>query len=296
MRRDEVSKVIKELQHACRRSVYNANFPTESVVNRHPSSAFRFKRQRIESTSHANKHRNDEDDDESPRTWESVLAEAAALVPYMTTREHGRVSKMASILLLGFLLPHSTGNEFFLLQNQSSLSSFNQNDQQQGGSRHAQSHQHQTAGSKTSELPNQVSSGPQDQQSDPGAIQRAVLDQMSLSERLQRTSQLYNPHECGELHSIVHDPMDLVLDSFLKHALAPFLKNRPAHTKQVDLIHVLAMAIHPHPTEQSIKDVMLELEDDEEEDEEESQENGKQKSAYTLFLHDALPINRKSVV
>ncbi|CAJ1954407.1 unnamed protein product [Cylindrotheca closterium] len=285
MTREEVSKVIKELQQACRRSVYNANFPAEkNGANQPTSSAFRFKRQRVERISDKTNHRIDDDcDDRAMRTWETILTEAASLLPYMTTREHGRVSKLASILLLGFFLPHSTGNEFFLLQNQSSLTTFNNN--QKEGSHQTHQQQHQTAGAKTSEQPhpNLVVSNPsqpqqqEDQKDAAKAIQSAVIDRMTLSERLQRSSHVYNAHECGELHSICHDPMELILDSFLKHALVPFLKNRPAHTQQVDLLHILAMAIHPHPTEQSVKDVVLEIEDDEEKDEEEEEEeNGKE--------------------
>ncbi|KAL3944290.1 MAG: hypothetical protein SGBAC_001635 [Bacillariaceae sp.] len=279
MKREEVSTIIRELQQACRRSVYSANFPTENVVSRHPSSVFQFKRQRIEKISDTTNEKDDDGDDEPIRTWETILAEAAALLPYMTTKEHGRVSKLASILLLGFLLPHSTGNEFTLLQNEASLPSLKHDHQQRPHQNHH--HQHQAAGAKSSELPtpNPVVSNPsqpqnqRDQRSADEAIQAAVIDQMSLSERLQRASLLYNPHECGELHAIVHDPMELVLDSFLKHALVPFLKNRPAHRQQVDLLHVLAMAIHPHPTEQAVKDVMLEMEGEEEEEGEED-ENG----------------------
>ena len=37
-----------------------------------------------------------------------ILSEAASLLPQMTEHEHGQISRLASILLLGFFLPNST--------------------------------------------------------------------------------------------------------------------------------------------------------------------------------------------
>lgn len=153
----------------------------------------------------------------------------------MTEYEHGQASKLASILLLGFLLPHSTGNDFFLLQNQPSLTSLNSM---------------QTPGLKTRERNDPLS----------------VLISMPLGERLQMASQKYNPDGFGELDVIVHEPVDQAFYSFLQNSIRPFLNGRPAHTQQVDLIHILAMAIHPHPQEQAIRQTVSQLEEKEDND------------------------------
>jgi hypothetical protein len=156
------------------------------------------------------------------------------MLPLMTRQEHGDVSKLASILLLGFLLPHSTGNEFFLLQ---SLSK----------SKSRSSFQHQTAGSQTSESTTSEN------------IQEYILN-MTLEERLECTSHRCNPNEFGEFNSLVHEPVDFLFHSFLTRALGPFLSGRPAHTEVVDLIHILAMAIHPQPSDQPIGQTADQLE------------------------------------
>ena len=153
----------------------------------------------------------------------------------MTRQEHGHVSRLASILFLGFLLPHSTGNEFFLLQNLSSSTSF----------------QKQTAGAQTSEAASSNEN-----------IQDYVLN-MPLEERLESAQHKFTANEFGEFNSVVHEQVDSVFYSFLTRALGPFLSGRPAHTQDVDLIHVLAMAIHPHPSDQPISQTADELEEQE---------------------------------
>ena len=83
---------------------------------------------------------------------------------------------------------------------------------------------------------------------------------MSLEERLESSLHKFPPNEFGEFNSIVHEQLDKVFRSFLMNALGPFLRGRPAHTQSVDLIHVLAMAIHPHPSDQPIGQTADELE------------------------------------
>jgi integrator complex subunit 7 len=162
--------------------------------------------------------------------WQ-LLSEASNLLPFMTDYEHGQVSRLSSILLLGFLLPHSTGNEFFLMQNVSNKSRLSSNQQ--------------SAGSQTGES------------RDVGDL----VIQMPLEERLECASRSYNVDEFGELDTIVHETVDLAFHSFLFNALAPFMSGRPAHAQEVDLLHILAMAIHPQPKEQSIKKTADTLED-----------------------------------
>jgi integrator complex subunit 7 len=160
----------------------------------------------------------------------------------MTDQEHGQVSRLVSILLLGFLLPHSTGNEFFLLQNLSSQRINNRP-------------HHQSAGSHTSEGGFAITS------SSEGDDMGDCIIHMPLEERLQCASLRYSPDEFGELESIVHEHLDVAFCSFLTRALGPFLSGRPAHTQQVDLLHIISMAIHPHPSEQSIRQTAAKLEE-----------------------------------
>ncbi len=46
-------------------------------------------------------------------TREKLLSHASTLAPFMTFHEFGTVSRIAAIFLLGFLIPTSTGNDFF---------------------------------------------------------------------------------------------------------------------------------------------------------------------------------------
>lgn len=84
--------------------------------------------------------------------------------------------------------------------------------------------------------------------------------QMSLEERLCSVPHKYCTDNFGELESIVEEHLDAAMCSFLKRALGPFLSTRPAHTRQVDLLHVIAMAIHPYPSEQPLRATVGELE------------------------------------
>jgi hypothetical protein len=85
--------------------------------------------------------------------------------------------------------------------------------------------------------------------------------EISLEERLVASSQKYNPDEFGELNTLVHQEVDQAFFQFLDNALKPFLNGRPAHSKEVDLLHILAMAIHPHPPEFAIRETLVELGD-----------------------------------
>ncbi len=44
------------------------------------------------------------------------MAEAAELASFLTEEEHNTVFRLASIMLLGYLLPYSTGNDYYLLE------------------------------------------------------------------------------------------------------------------------------------------------------------------------------------
>jgi integrator complex subunit 7 len=185
-----------------------------------------------------------------------ILAQAATLLPAMTEQEHGQVSRLASILLLGFLLPHSTGDEFFLLQNVSSARKYSQQQQQQ----------QQSTGSQTSETLNNDNNNNNntdmvDMNMNNNNMHDHVVISMPLEDRLECASRKYNADEFGELDSIMDSDVDLAFHSFLSTALRPFLVGRPAHLQQVDLLHILAMAIHPQPCEKYIQKTINELEE-----------------------------------
>ncbi len=82
---------------------------------------------------------------------------------------------------------------------------------------------------------------------------------MPLEERLSSIPHKYCSDNFGEMDSIVEEHLDAALCSFLKRALEPFLSARPAHTQQVDLLHLIAMAIHPYPSEQPLRATITEL-------------------------------------
>jgi len=247
--KENIRLVIQDLQCACQQSLYNgiagvndaaaaarrSPNPDPSPVVSHPQSVThpQPKRQRRYDSSSII---------QGPRSWDVVLAEASRLLPLMTNHEHGQVSRLTGILLLGFFLPHSTGNHFFSLQNLST-----QNRVQITGTQQRQS---QPTGLHTSELTATESS----------LSERQILA-MPLEERLESSAHRYG-NEFGELEDlIVHESVDNAFWSFLNTGLRPFLSGRPAHATQVDLIHLLAMAIHPHPSEQCIRQTTSRLEE-----------------------------------
>lgn len=134
----------------------------------------------------------------------------------MTMQEFGTVSRFAAILLFGFLVPTSTGNDFFVAPT---------------------APQQQTAGSHSSE-----STKGND----------AFLN-MSLEERLEKSCRFYTQGEFGEVNSIVDANRQRAFQSFLHNGIGPFLAARQAHsTESTDLLHLLAMAIHPQPQQELI--------------------------------------------
>lgn len=90
---------------------------------------------------------------------------------------------------------------------------------------------------------------------------RDYIFHMTLEERLASIPHKYCSDNFGELDSIVEEHLDATLCSFFNRALEPFLSARPAHTQQVDLLHVIAMAIHPYPSEQPLRATITELEE-----------------------------------
>ena len=137
------------------------------------------------------------------------MAEAARKLPVLGDEKHGEVMHLASILLLGYVLPYSTGCDFYLLQNLNGL---------------------ETTTSSSSDV-----------------VQDAVIN-LPLERRLEKSVRKYSTGDFGETDSLTDPYLEVSFDSFLREGLAPLLSARPFHRLQVDLLHVCAMAIHPHPT------------------------------------------------
>lgn len=149
-----------------------------------------------------------------PTFSEQLLAEAATLAPIMTEQEFGIVSRIAAILLLGFLIPTSTGNDFFFNARR------NRNAAEQT----------QSAGSRSSEM------------------ERSDMDifiSMPLEERLEQASRFYSEGEFGEVNNCGNPARERAFRSVLEDGIGPLLAARPAHCTETDLVHILAMAISP---------------------------------------------------
>ena len=165
------------------------------------------------------------------RTWEELVSAASKQLAFMTEKEHGQVSKLASIYLLGFLLPHSTGHEFFLLQNAS-------NKYHRSWRKSSDS-----ADTLTFESSNKL------------------MLQMPLSERLDNACRKFDAGEYGEMDTIAPTDFDLALTSFIEKGLSAFLSRRPMHAYETDIIHLLAAAIHPEPSDQFVLRSITRLEE-----------------------------------
>jgi hypothetical protein len=152
-----------------------------------------------------------------------LLARAASIAALsLTESEHSEVLRLASILLLGFLLPHSTGNPAKLL-------------------RHALRRK-----------------APVHRGTEPGDVHhvatkfdptRYVLD-MTLEERMEQSVQVWESNEHGELglDDEIHDEaLDAAFQGFVSNGLKPLLEARPLPVADCDLVTVMAMAIHPRP-------------------------------------------------
>jgi hypothetical protein len=86
--REDVKELLSELREACRRPLF------EEIVERQSK--------RIKQSLNPR------------RSWDKLLAKAATLLPFMSIQEYGIVSRVAAILFVGFLIPTSTGNDFFV--------------------------------------------------------------------------------------------------------------------------------------------------------------------------------------
>mmetsp|Transcript_54051 Transcript_54051/g.60432 ORF Transcript_54051/g.60432 Transcript_54051/m.60432 type:complete len:1088 (-) Transcript_54051:1412-4675(-) len=239
--KEEVRLLIKDLQFACHQSLFNGIIgSTDDDTVAEPVT----KNRTFHGSSEAKRRRIDGTTAYTSKSWDTILIDASNLLPSMTNHEHGQVSRLVSILFLGFLLPQSTGNIFFTLQNlstqQISVPSKKRQQQQQQG--------FQSSGIQTSER------NENQRMSD-------YIIYMSLEERLESSLHRYG-NNFGELdNTIVHEHLENAFQSFLK-SLKTFLSGRPAHTSEVDLIHILAMVIHPNPSEHCIRETSNRLEEE----------------------------------
>jgi hypothetical protein len=133
----------------------------------------------------------------------------------MSEEEVGQVWKFATIFLLGYLIPTSTGNEFFSLNGPTSTSR----------SVDAGIHRKGSEGVKDNSF--------------------QAFFEMELEERLENCIQFYAAGTFGEIGRVTFRPRENAFRLFLQNGLVPFLSMRPAHPKQVELLHVLAMSIAP---------------------------------------------------
>ena len=135
----------------------------------------------------------------------------------MTSNEFGVVSRIAAILFFGFLIPSSTGNEFFVLQQESLRV---RNTEQTAGSHSAES---RTANALD------------------------VFINMPLEERLESCTRFYSAGEFGEMDCCTDALRDKAFCSFLQNGLGPLLAGRPAHPTETHVLHLIAMSISPQP-------------------------------------------------
>eukprot|EP00934_Nitzschia_sp_Nitz4_P006266 Nitzschia sp. Nitz4//scaffold56_size114212//93479//96757//NITZ4_003966-RA/size114212-processed-gene-0.13-mRNA-1//1//CDS//3329554754//6256//frame0 len=228
--RSTASGLIQELQEACHRSLYNGNdmlvggssklgkdwedFPTSADnASMEIGPNKRARREGTRGTSSIS----------TVRSWETIVTDAAVQLPGMSDVEHGQVCHLVSILLLGWFLPGSTGNDFFLLQHRSSLAV---------------------------ETPSCFTD----------ATARDLALCLPLAERLESIPHKFSPSEFGEFDALTDDRFDAAMTSFVVRALGQLLDARPVHTNQVDWLHLIAMAIHPNPSEQPIRQTVNHLE------------------------------------
>lgn len=120
-------------------------------------------------------------------------------------------------MFLGYLLPYSTGCEHFLLQN----------------------YYRDTTEESSSTL----------------EIETMVYS-MPLEERMFHSIRCLSPRSFGEIDTILDPYLDDAFHTFLDSALAPILAGKPYHREEVDLLHILAMTIHPKPTSDRIPEAL----------------------------------------
>ncbi|GKY99392.1 hypothetical protein MPSEU_000893900 [Mayamaea pseudoterrestris] len=114
-RRTRVINLIVELQDAARRPLFAEIALVESARERRRLKALDISESiPLLESSIATAQKCTERTREQ-HSWEELLCEASRLAPFMTEQEHSTILHLASILTVGYLLPYSTGNEWYLL-------------------------------------------------------------------------------------------------------------------------------------------------------------------------------------
>ena len=142
----------------------------------------------------------------------------------MTSEEHGRITKVATVLLLGHLLPTTTGRDLYTAM--------------------------ATASSSASRAtPNQGRKRPRIDSSEDTIVDffgsNNLLQELDLEVLLETCTAAYGFQDFGEVEGCGDERKQLALRRFLRDGLGPFLAARRASDKVTDLLHVLAMAISP---------------------------------------------------
>ncbi|GAX21082.1 hypothetical protein FisN_1Lh245 [Fistulifera solaris] len=105
------------MKKACRRPLYaDIVLQTSRWKNRHQPPRKPSKTNDIPHKSASGVSFKPLNDSKEEKSWQQLLAEAAELANYLTEEEHNTVFRLASIMLLGYLLPYSTGNDYYLLE------------------------------------------------------------------------------------------------------------------------------------------------------------------------------------
>ena len=147
-----------------------------------------------------------------------ILDGALILSPYLSDDQHGEVLRLCAVLLLAYLLPYSTGMDYYFAQN--------------------------------------ISAG--DERLLGTFSIEAYIIQMSLEERLEHVARhCPSTDRCGDDEFTVLDQDTEIAFGHLLDQITKLLQQRPIHTHQVDLIHLFAIMIYPcHHTEHSISNVV----------------------------------------
>lgn len=142
-----------------------------------------------------------------------------------TDAEHEEILRLASVLLLGYLLPHSTGTSAHLL-------------------RHAP-HRTLLGRDLAAAAAAAGRTQPLGERFDP----TRYLASMCLEERLEQSVLWWSSCDAvlNDDMQLQDEAVELAFHGFLWNGLAPLLRSRPLPVAECPLLTVLAMAIHPLP-------------------------------------------------
>ena len=141
----------------------------------------------------------------SATEFAQLLDDAITLVPYLSDDDHGEVLRLCSVYLLAYLLPYSTGMDYYLAQN---------------------------LALKEHEL-------------DTFSIDDYIIHMSLEERINNAAKYCPSIGRCGDDEFTLTDQDTEIAFGDLLDQFVSFLDQRPVHTHQVDLIHLFAMMIHP---------------------------------------------------